>query len=211
MSRSNAAQALIKANKEWAQGVIEQIPDFFKRLAATTQEPKILWIGCTDSRVPASVVTASMPGDICTHTNIANQFHVDDDNAQAVLDFAVNTLGVEHVVLVGHNICEGAQAAIEAAVYPDVPQPDDPLTRWLTPLTELVRTLDLSGLSFSEATEKVVEANIVMQVDNICKSDTIVASWADPRAKKVIVHGWLYDLATGRIKELFSRHPPSCS
>ncbi|KAG0702100.1 carbonic anhydrase [Suillus ampliporus] len=211
MSQSDAAQALIKANEEWTQRVIDKIPDFFERSAATDQEPKVLWIGCADSRVPASVVTASMPGDIFAHTNIANQFPVSDDNAHAVLNFAVNAVGVEHVVLVGHSICGGAQAAIEAASHPDVPQPDDPLTRWLTPLTELVRTLDLSGLSFSEATEKVVEANIVMQVDNICKSDPIVAAWADPCAKKVIVHGWLYDLATGRIKELFSRHPPSYS
>ncbi|KAG2119407.1 carbonic anhydrase [Suillus clintonianus] len=173
------------------------------------QKPKVLWIGCSDSRVPASVVTASMPGTIFAHTNIANQFHIFDDNAHSVLGYAVKEVGVEHVVLVGHSVCGGAKAAIAAAAHPDLPSPD-PLTRWLTPLTQLVRTLDLSELSESEAVDKVVEANIVKQVDNICKSEPIVTAWANPGAKKVSVHGWVYDLATGRIRELFSRHPPAC-
>lgn len=114
------------------------------------------------------------------------------------------------VVLVGHTNCGGAaaclQAANDAAAHSSgEPQPDTPLTRWLGPLTQLVQSLDLSACSASEALNKVVEANIIMQVDNLCKSEPITAAWADPNAKKVTVHGWVYDLAEGRIKELVSR------
>ncbi|KAG1720139.1 carbonic anhydrase [Suillus lakei] len=191
----NAAEDLINANEGWVQSIIRDNPNFFKDSATHPQKPKVLWIGCSDSRVPAAVVTRSMPGDIFTHTNIANQFHAFDDNANSVLSFAVDPVDVEHVVLVGHSVCGGAQAAIRAAA--EVPaEPRNPLMRWLTPLIELVRTLDLSGLPENDAVDKVVEANVFRQVHNICKSESIVTAWAV--GKKVSVHGWVYDLATGR-------------
>ncbi|KAG2140026.1 carbonic anhydrase [Suillus cothurnatus] len=206
---SNAAEDLIHSNREWAHSIIKDNPDFFKDSATHPQTPKVLWIGCSDSRVPASVVTASMPGDIFTHTNIANQFHSFDDNANSVLSYAVDPVGVEHVVLVGHSVCGGAKAAIKAAAEEPV-EPHDPLTRWLDPLIQLVRTLDLCGLPESEAVDKVVEANIFRQVDNICKSKPIVTAWA--AGNNVSVHGWVYDLATGHIRELVVRSLPyKCS
>ncbi|KAG1744205.1 carbonic anhydrase [Suillus lakei] len=198
-------QTLLNANEEWAQRVIKDTPDFFAQ-SATGQKPKILWIGCSDSRVPESVITASKPGDIFVHRNVANQFHLHDDSALSVLTFAIKEVGVEHVVLVGHTNCGGAMACIEAAKDAAAnPGASTALTRWLTPLTALVRSLDLSACSASEALNKVVEANIIMQVDNICKSEPITTAWADPDAKKVTVHGWMYDLAEGRIKELVVR------
>ncbi|KAG2356918.1 carbonic anhydrase, partial [Suillus spraguei] len=107
------------------------------------------------------------------------------------------------VILVGHTNCGGAMACIEAAKSTAAkPDASSPLTRWLGPLTALVRSLDLSACSASEALNKVVEANIIKQVDNICKSEPITTAWADPDAKKVTVHGWMYDLAEGRIKEI---------
>ncbi|KAG2136119.1 carbonic anhydrase [Suillus bovinus] len=201
----DVTEDLINANEEWAQNVIKNDPNFFKDSATYPQRPEVLWIGCSDSRVPASVVTASMPGDIFTHTNIANQFHSFDDNVNSVLSFAVHQVDVKHVVLVGHSICGGAIAAIEAADGGPV-EPHDPLTRWLIPLIQLVRTLDLDGLPENEAVEKVIEANIYKQVENICLSEPIVTAWA--AGNDVSVHGWLYDLATGRIRELVVRSPP---
>src|SRR6267154_2978354 len=116
------------------------------------------------------------------------------------------------VILVGHTNCGGAAASLKAAkdalANPDAPQPDTPLTRWLSPLIELVQSLDFSTCSANEALNKVVEANIIMQVDNICKSEPITTAWADPNAKKVAVYGWVYDLAEGRIKELVCRDAP---
>ncbi|KAG1778143.1 carbonic anhydrase [Suillus placidus] len=186
-------QTLLNANEEWAQ-------------STTGQKPKILWIGCSDSRVPESVITASKPGDIFVHRNVANQFHLHDDSALSVLTFGVKEVGVEHVVLVGHTHCAGAMACIEAAKDTAAnPGASTPLTRWLSPLTALVQSLDLSACSANEALNKVVEANIIKQVDNICKSEPITTAWADPDAKKVTVHGWMYDLAEGRIKELVVR------
>lgn len=202
----NAAEDLINANEEWAQSIIRDNPDFFKDSAANPQTPKVLWIGCSDSRVPAAVVTASMPGDIFAHTNIANQFHSFDDNANSVLSYAVDPVGVEHVVLVGHSGCGGVKAAIDAAAKGPV-EPHNPLTRWLNPLIRLVRTLDLRGLPENEVVDKVVEANIFRQVDNICNSEPIVTAWA--AGNNVFVHGWVYDLATGRIRELVVRSLPS--
>jgi len=121
------------------------------------------------------------------------------------------------VVLVGHTHCGGAAACLQAANDAAAnPNPDTlqlhetPLTRWLEPLTELVHSLDLSECSSSsEAVNKIVEANVLKQVDNICRAEPIASAWADPNAKKVTVHGWVYDLAEGLIKELVSRTPPS--
>ncbi|KAG2046367.1 carbonic anhydrase [Suillus hirtellus] len=201
-------QTLLNANEEWAQNVIKGTPDFFTQ-SATGQSPKILWIGCSDSRVPESVITASKPGDIFVHRNIANQFHLNDDSALSVLTYAVKVVGIEHVVLVGHTNCGGAaaclKAAEDAAADTGAPQPDTPLTRWLSPLIALVQSLDLSACSASEALDKVVQTNVITQVDNICNSEPITTAWADPNAKKVTVHGWVYDLARGRIDELVFR------
>ncbi|KAG1844550.1 carbonic anhydrase [Suillus tomentosus] len=201
-------QTLLNANEEWAQNVIQGTPDFFAQ-SATGQSPKILWIGCSDSRVPESVITASKPGDIFVHRNIANQFHLNDDSALSVLTYAVKVVGIEHVVLVGHTNCGGAaaclKAAEDAAADTGAPQPDTPLTRWLSPFIALVQSLDLSACSASEALDKVVQTNVITQVDNICNSEPITTAWADPNAKKVTVHGWVYDLARGRIDELVLR------
>ncbi|KAG2119408.1 carbonic anhydrase [Suillus clintonianus] len=199
---------LLNANQEWAQSVIKDAPDFFTQ-SATGQSPKVLWIGCSDSRVPESVITASKPGDIFVHRNIANQFHLHDDSALSVLTYAVKVVGVEHVVLVGHTHCGGAAACLtaakEAATNPGASKSDTPLTRWLGPLIARVQSLDLSACSASEALNKVVDANVIMQVDNICKSEPITTAWADPNAKKVVVYGWVYDLAEGRINQLVRR------
>ncbi|KAG1810361.1 carbonic anhydrase [Suillus plorans] len=201
-------QTLLNANKEWAQSVINDTPDFFTQ-SATGQSPKILWIGCSDSRVPESVITTSKPGDIFVHRNVANQFNLNDDSALSVLTYAVKVVGIEHVVLVGHTNCGGAaaclKAAEDAAADTGAPQPETPLTRWLSPLITLVQSLDLSACSASEALDKVVQANVITQVDNICNSEPITTAWADPNAKKVTVHGWVYDLARGHIDELVYR------
>lgn len=201
-------QTLLNANEEWSQSIIKDSPTFFTQLAIG-QNPKILWIGCSDSRVPESVITASKPGDIFVHRNIANQFHLNDDSALSVLTYAVKAVGVEHVVLVGHTNCGGAaaclQAAKDAAADTDASQPETPLMRWLSPLIGRIQSLELSTCSAAEALNKVVETNVHMQVDNICKSEPITTAWADPNAKKVTVHGWVYDLARGRIDELVCR------
>ncbi|KAI8996231.1 carbonic anhydrase [Trametes punicea] len=185
---------LLSNNAQWAEDVEKAEPGFFAH-SAQGQSPKVLWIGCSDSRVPESVVTASRPGDIFVHRNIANQFHPDDDSALSVLTYAVAHVGVQHVILVGHTNCGGAQACHAAAhaPMPAAPSaPKDALGRWLAPLTELAREYDdLTAL---------VEANVRAQVANIAATDVVRAAW--DQGKDVQVHGWVYELETGRLRDL---------
>jgi len=144
--------------------------------------------------VPESVLTVSKPGDIFVHRNIANQFHLDDDNALSVLTYAVDELGASHVIVVGHTNCGGA-AACHAAANASTPlePPTTPLERWLRPMVLLAKE---KGLSAAE----LVEENVRMQVDNLAQAATTKGAWA--KGKDVQIHGWVYDLASGRLRDL---------
>ncbi|EJF61459.1 carbonic anhydrase [Dichomitus squalens LYAD-421 SS1] len=147
-----------------------------------TQSPKVLWIGCADSRVPESVITNLEPGMIFTHRNIANQFHADDDNAISVLIYAVENpkMRVDHIIVVGHTRCGGVEACCKAAQADDSP-PANALQRWLAPLTEFARNNGLGG-----DLSALLEANVRMQVDNVLKSEVLEREWG---IRDVHVHG----------------------
>ncbi|KAJ7581128.1 carbonic anhydrase [Mycena floridula] len=214
MSPHTAVQNLFAANAKWASDVDHAEPQFFVQ-STKGQSPSILWIGCADSRVPESVITGSKPGDIFVHRNIANQFHLDDDSAQAVLAYAVEHLGVEHVAIVGHTECGGAAACFKAccspafapgaaiATDPSLPA-EAPLNRWLSPLTHLAGSLQLSSAPNEEAIPVLVEENVRAQVQNLSKAPIIVNAWANKSAKgkDIWIHGWVYDLASGKLKDL---------
>ncbi|KAH7928015.1 carbonic anhydrase [Leucogyrophana mollusca] len=197
---------LLSANSQWADKVAQAEPDFFPK-SAQGQYPKVLWIGCADSRVPESVVTGSRPGDIFVHRNIANQFHLHDDSALSVLTYAIKVVGVEHVVIVGHTKCGGAIACYDAAKEAGTNSgtelgSESPINRWLAPLTKLAGSLDLPS-DANEAVTVLVKENVKVQVANVCKAEPVVSSWAHPEKRKpVTVHGWLYDVETGRIEDL---------
>ncbi|OBZ74408.1 Carbonic anhydrase 2 [Grifola frondosa] len=194
-SSFNMTQDLILArllanNDQWAEDVQRAEPGFFQQ-CAKGQAPKVLWIGCADSRVPESVLTACKPGEIFVHRNIANQFHPSDDSALAVLTYAVDHVGVSHVIVVGHTNCGGAAACHAAANDPAAAAPDGPLGRWLGPLTDLAKGRDLTEL---------VEANVRAQVANLANAETLKSAWE--RGKDVQVHGWVYEIETGRLRDL---------
>ncbi|KAI0036323.1 carbonic anhydrase [Vararia minispora EC-137] len=190
---------LLASNEAWADAVSAADPDFFAN-SARKQAPKFLWIGCSDSRVPESVVTASKPGDIFAHRNIANQVLPDDDNVHAVLTYAVGTLKVEHILVVGHSHCGGVAAAYWASQNPPVP-PSDSLTRWLAPLTALAVLLGIGNVQPSEAAiTLLVEENVKAQVTNTAASVAVKKAWAE--RQRVWVHGLVYDLETGKLKDL---------
>jgi len=211
---------LLSANAQWAADVNQSEPGFFQQ-CALGQSPKVLWIGCADSRVPESVITACKPGDIFVHRNIANQFHLDDDNALSVLAYAVDILGVEHVVVVGHTQCGGAAACFEAtqaasdSITPPLAVPsaarDAPINRWLAPLISLASSL--SHNPAAEALPILVEENVKAQVKNLCNSDTVLSAWAvanGRRSKPLWVHGWVYEIENGTLKDLgISKGPPA--
>ena len=209
---SEAALApLIAGNAKWAADVREKYPTFFAD-AAKGQTPKVLWIGCADSRVPESTVLGCKPGEVFVHRNIANQFHPEDDSALAVLTYAVENLGVEHIVIAGHTQCGGAAACHAAAQNLNGTAPAaTPLARWLNPLTQLAASL-ASQQSDSHDTSAelstLVEANVCKQVENVVDTDVIQRAWAS--GKQVYVHGWVYVIETGTIKDLkVTVNPPA--
>ncbi|GJJ12706.1 hypothetical protein Clacol_006950 [Clathrus columnatus] len=183
---------LLTSNACWTARVTASNPNFFPR-SAEGQSPRVLWIGCSNSRVPESVITDSKPGDIFTTWNIANQFHTDDLSSQCVLEFVINGLpNIEHVIVVGHTNCGGVKAALDAARdgIPVAP----PLDRWLEPLVAHIKTLpDLPNQTLSN----VVKENVKMQIENICSSDTIKSI-----KKTVYIHGWMYHLEQGHLEDL---------
>ncbi|KAJ7724439.1 carbonic anhydrase [Mycena maculata] len=221
MSPHPALFRFFALNAEWAKRVESQEPGFF---AETTkgQFPQVLWIGCSDSRVPESVVTAVRPGEIFVHRNIANQVQLDDNSLQSVLTYAIDHVGVEHVVVVGHTECGGAAACFGAACSPSFSPaaktcvidpslgPDAALNVFLTPLTKLVGSLKLSSVPLAEALPIIVEENVKVQVETLSKAQPIVNAWANKskQGKDVWVHGWVYDLAKGELRDLdISRGP----
>ncbi|KAH9483969.1 Carbonic anhydrase 2 [Psilocybe cubensis] len=218
----NPIERLLDANVQWAQAVSKTQPDFFRE-SAKGQSPHTLWIGCADSRVPDSVITAAKPGDIFVHRNIANQLHLDDTNVLSVLRYAVDYLGVEHVVIVGHAGCGGAAACLGAAQSPNLSLDgpittidslpvDSSLNRWLEPLTRLAASLQLSSIPHEEAMPILVEENVKAQVANLAKTHAINDAWTKGTRKgqNVWIHGWVYDLSTGLLKDLnISQGPPS--
>jgi len=196
---------LILSNSQWAAAVTAADHTLFKRFSQG-QSPKILWIGCSDSRVPDNVVTASGLGHIFTHRNIANQVHLHDDNVLSVITYAVASLGVEHILIVGHTKCGGAEASLKAAR--GEPLPPGPLERWLTPLTELTRRLGLQLLPDPEALIKVIEASVREQVAHVAESEPVRAAWTARR--NLWVHGFVYELENGKLRHLnVTRGPPA--
>jgi len=207
---------LLSSNAQWAKDVSAAYPTFFPT-SAKGQSPKVLWIGCADSRVPESILLAVMPGEIFVHRNIANQFHGHDDSALSVLAYAVDVLGVEHVIVAGHTACGGAAHCLQNARatqehgHEHHERKTVPLERWLEPLTELVRSLPVSAPSVpdAEALPVIIEENVKTQVANVVRTQTISNAWTS--GKSVHVHGWVYLVEEGRLKDLnITQSPAQC-
>ena len=186
---------LFARNREWAAERLATDRDFFTRLCEI-QSPDLLWIGCSDSRVPANEIVGLAPGELFVHRNVANVFDLSDLNAAAVLEFAVDTLGVRHVIVCGHYRCGGAKAALEKTATGAV-------GRWLRPL-ELVAEVHAAHLAALPGLEarwaRLCELNVAAQVRNVVSSPVVTAAWE--RGKPLFVHGWIYDLADGLLRDL---------
>ncbi|KAG8772409.1 hypothetical protein FRC20_004128 [Serendipita sp. 405] len=187
-------------NAQWAEKVKSVEPHFFEE-SAKNQSPNVLWFGCADSRVPESVVLAVKPGEVFVHRNIANQFHLHDDSALSVLSFAVDTLGVKHVVVCGHTQCGGIRGAYGLSCNPpSSAAAETPLGRWLTPLTNLARTKSIPSLGEEKGLPALTVASVTQQVSNIASTDTVKNAWG--RGIPLTIHGWVYNLATGKLEDL---------
>lgn len=186
---------LLQGNKDWVAATLAEDPTFFDRLSAG-QKPPILWIGCSDSRVPANQITNTVPGDIFVHRNIANVIVHTDMNMLSVLDYAVNVLEVEHVLIVGHYGCGGVNAAMGSKQVGII-------DNWLTNIRDVYRLHEdeLDGLTDEKQRfDRLVELNVIEGVSNLTKTSIVQNRWAN--GKKLGIHGWVYSLQTGLIKDL---------
>jgi carbonic anhydrase len=190
-------ERLLQENKEWASGMVSQDPEFFDRLEHL-QTPEFLWIGCSDSRVPANQITGTQPGEIFVHRNVANLVVNTDVNLLSVLDYAVTHLKVKHVIVCGHYGCGGIKAATTNHDFKPV------LNMWLRNIKDVYRLhreeLDAFGDDDSRA-DRLVELNVEEQVRNLAKTSTIQRTWKNEQRPDL--HGWVYGLKDGIIKPVF--------
>ena len=186
---------LFEKNREWARSVKTSDPQFFEKLAAQ-QSPEYLWIGCSDSRVPANQIIGLLPGEVFVHRNVANIVVHTDFNCLTVLQYAVEILKVRHVIVVGHYGCGGIRAAYENA--------DNGLAdNWLRNIKDVQHRYRsrLRAIASEEARlDLLCELNVMTQVANVCHTTIAQGAWS--RGQPLAVHGWVYSLKDGLLKDL---------
>ena len=185
---------LFERNVEWANEIKEKNPDFFSELSLQ-QEPNYLWIGCSDSRVPANQIVNLPPGEVFVHRNIANVVVHTDLNALSVIQFAVEVLKVEHIIVCGHYGCGGIKAAIDEKQH-------GLIDNWLRHIRDVYRFHEdeLNNLSGDAKIDRLCELNVIEQVTNVCNSTIVQNRWAE--GGKLWVHGWIYSIKNGVLKDL---------
>jgi carbonic anhydrase len=186
---------LFESNKAWADGIREQDPEFFTKLSQQ-QSPGYLWIGCSDSRVPANQITGLLPGEIFVHRNIANLVVHTDLNCLSVMQFAVDVLKVRHIIVCGHYGCSGVRAALRGE---RIGLSDN----WLRHLQDV---RDKHAARLREITDDMMchdslcELNVVEQVLNVCATTIVYEAWE--RGQELTIHGWIYGLQNGLLRDL---------
>lgn len=192
---NNFYNQLLENNKEWVAKSLESDPQFFDKLAEG-QQPPLLWIGCADSRVPANEIIGAQPGEVFVHRNIANMVVHSDMNMLSVLDYAVNVLKVKHVIVCGHYGCGGVKAAMGN-------QQIGLIDNWIRHIKDVYRFHheELNALTDeNQKFDRFVELNVVEQVMDLAKTSIIQGAWKKEQALQV--HGWVYDIKDGIIKDL---------
>jgi len=186
---------VLENNRLWSERMRAQDPGFFERLAAI-QRPRILWIGCSDSRVPANQITGHQPGEVFVHRNVANVVVHTDLNCLSVMQFAVDVLQIRHVVVCGHYGCGGVKAALEGERH-------GLIDNWLRHVEDVrdQHAASLAKLPDDEARwARMCELNVVEQVLHVSQTTVLRDAWA--REQDLTVHGWIYSLQDGRIRDL---------
>ncbi|NWF36994.1 carbonate dehydratase [Mariprofundus sp. KV] len=187
-------EKLLQNNREWSRKCQEQNSEFFNRLAAI-QNPDFFWIGCSDSRVPANEITGLEPGQVFVHRNVANQVHHTDLNCLSAAQYAVDVLGVKHIVITGHYDCGGVRAAMAGQHHGIV-------DNWIRSIrdTYVLHHDDLQLLPESKRMDRLCELNVIRQVDNICHTRIVQNAWE--RGSPLSVHGWIYSVKDGLLHDL---------
>ena len=188
-------QDLLNNNRRWADSMVERDPEFFQRLA-NQASPEYLWIGCSDSRVPANELLGLLPGDVFVHRNIANVVVHSDLNCLSVLQFAVDVLKVKHVIIVGHYGCKGVHAAMTGTRIGLV-------DNWLRHVQDVSQKHERylgDVLTSRQRSDRLCELNVAEQVLNVCQTTIVQDAWE--RGQEVSVHGWVYGLKDGVLNDL---------
>jgi carbonic anhydrase len=191
----NTLEHLLEQNRRWSEKVKESDPRFFTDLAEQ-QDPEYLWIGCSDSRVAANTIVGLMPGEVFVHRNVANLVNHSDMNCLSVIQFAVDVLKVQHIMVCGHYGCGGVEAALENTRHGLV-------DNWLRHIQDTANRYDAV---LSQETEdgarldKLCELNVIEQVMNTCETTVVEDAWE--RGQKLTVHGWIYGIKDGIIRDL---------
>jgi carbonic anhydrase len=187
-------ERLFANNAAWAARMLEHDPRFFARLQEQ-QKPEYLWIGCSDSRVPANEIVGLAPGELFVHRNIANVVVHTDLNCLSVLQFAIDVLRVQHVIVTGHYGCGGVRAVWERA---KVGLSDN----WLRHVEDVRQQHEgrLNALPAGQAVDRLCELNVIAQARHVCETTSVQDAWA--RGQSLAVHGWIYGLDNGRLHDL---------
>ena len=186
---------LFDNNRRWASEITERDPDFFAKLVSQ-QSPDHLWIGCADSRVPANEIVGLLPGELFVHRNVANVVVHTDLNCLSVLQYAVDVLDVENVIVCGHYGCGGVQAALRNSRM-------GLIDNWLRHVQDVAREHDTELQRLADESQRVnrlCELNVIAQVLHVAETTVMQDAWA--RGKKVEIHGWIYDLHDGLLRDL---------
>ena len=186
---------LLENNKNWVASKLAMDPSYFEKLS-NSQNPEYLWIGCSDSRVPANQITGTLPGDIFVHRNIANMVVHSDMNMLSVLSYAVEVLKVKHIIVCGHYGCGGVIAAMENKQF-------GLIDNWLRHIKDVYRYHHKELDAIADKTQRArrfVEVNVTEQVHDLCKTSIVQNAWKNKQP--LHVHGWVYDIHDGIIKDL---------
>jgi len=195
MKNSNALDQLFANNREWAEAMIAKDANFFKRLVSQ-QAPEYLWIGCSDSRVPANDIVNLLPGELFVHRNVANVVVHTDLNCLSVIQFAIDLLKVKHILVVGHYGCSGVHAALTDK---RVGLADN----WLRHVKDVHQKHERylgEVIPSPKRQDRLCELNVIEQVVNVCETTIVQDAWA--RGQYLTVHGWTYRLETGLVNDL---------
>ena len=196
----NPYEKLLLQNKAWSEEKIHQDKDFFNRLSHQ-QKPKFLWIGCSDSRVPANEITGTDPGEVFVHRNIANIVIHTDLNLLSVLQYAVEVLEVDHIIVCGHYGCGGVEAALGNKSF-------GLINKWLRNIKEVYKVYqtELDGIpNHKDSVDRLVELNVLEQCQDLIKTSIIQKAWQNRKSPEI--HGWVYGLTNGLVKELTTIKP----
>lgn len=186
---------LLKNNKQWAEDILKEDPEFFTHLAEQ-QSPESLWIGCSYSRVPANQLLGLMPGDVFVHRNIANLVIHTDLNCMSVIKYAVDVLKVKHIMVTGHYDCGGVRAAMEKQSF-------ELIDGWLRNIKDVYvnhRAEFLDSMTEKQKLDHLTELNIIEQVKNVCHTTCVQNAWV--KGQDLTVHGLIYSVKNGRLKDL---------